>query len=544
MAKVGHLGEIGFLQCALVRCLTCHMGHKRAWRILAICIVAIGCRGSQSVEEVDDDLGARLDGGAKDVADIDAPFVMVDAVDTADTGYDAAVVDALTPVSLLGDAGPSCRLSGPHEGKFVAVDPIRMLDLLFVIDNSGSMQQEQENLRKNFPAMIESLRRLPGGLPDLHLAVISSDGGAGGSAIPGNAACNRPGGDRGIFQTKPACGLQEGANFLKASNNGSQKNFEGSLEDVFGCMADLGTQGCGFEHQLQSLRVALSPKVQPLNSGFLRPGAHLAVVLITDEDDCSANPDSDLFVDPSFAGQHGSFRCNVEGHLCNGTPVVGTISSTPLQNCSVREDGRLISVGTFSRFLKELQGPASVTVSVVAGLPDNPQNASYDVVKHELYAGQAMIDVGPVCSNTTVGSAAPALRLQSFVEAFGDNGSFDSLCSNDLTPALSRIGGFVASRLSPGCVAGKLADNDVTSPGLQARCLVREQIPNSTTGTYDERVVPACAPGLPKPCWRVLEPSAAANVCGASQSQVVIDDDAQTRPRGTRRSIQCLSCDE
>lgn len=514
------------------------------WHILAACSVVIGCRGSESVEGDDDDLGSRRDSGAEDAPAIDAPFAVGDAADASVNKADAAVADALTPQSLLGDAGPGCRLAGPHEGRFVAVDPIRMLDLLFVIDNSGSMKEEQENLRKNFPAMIESLRRLPGGLPDLHLAVISSDVGAGGTAIPGNPACNRPGGDRGAFQTKRACGLQEGANFLKAYNNGSQKNFEGSLEDVFGCMADLGTLGCGFEHQLQALRVALMPQVQPLNSGFLRPGAHLAVVMITDEDDCSAPPDSDLFADPSFVDQLGSFRCNVEGHVCNGAPVVGTLSSTPLKNCSVREDGRLISVGTFTRFLKELEGPASVTVSVVAGLPADPNNASYDVVKQKIEGGPELIDIGPICSSSATGAAAPALRLQSFVQAFGDNGSFDSLCNSDLTPALNRIGGFVASRLSPGCVAGKLVYNDGLNRDLHPRCLVREQIPNPTTGRYDERVLPACAPGQPKPCWDVLEPSAARNVCGVAQSQIVIDDSGEPRPRGTRVSIQCLSCDE
>ena len=35
------------------------------------------------------------------------------------------------------------------------------------------------------------------------------------------------------------------------------------IATVFGCMADLGTQGCGFEHQLQSTRVALYESVTP-----------------------------------------------------------------------------------------------------------------------------------------------------------------------------------------------------------------------------------------------------------------------------------------
>jgi hypothetical protein len=36
----------------------------------------------------------------------------------------------------------------------------------------------------------------------------------------------------------------------------------------------------------------------PENAGFLRPGAALAVLIATDEDDCSADPGSDVFSGP------------------------------------------------------------------------------------------------------------------------------------------------------------------------------------------------------------------------------------------------------
>src|SRR5262245_41344309 len=48
------------------------------------------------------------------------------------------------------------------------------IDILFVVDDSPSMEEEQANLVKNFKAMIDVLKARPGGLPDVHLGVVSS----------------------------------------------------------------------------------------------------------------------------------------------------------------------------------------------------------------------------------------------------------------------------------------------------------------------------------------------------------------------------------
>src|SRR6476659_9131535 len=55
----------------------------------------------------------------------------------------------------------------------------RKIDILFMIDDSISMKPSQDNLLRNFPAFMQVLDELPGGLPDVHIAVVSSDMGAG-----------------------------------------------------------------------------------------------------------------------------------------------------------------------------------------------------------------------------------------------------------------------------------------------------------------------------------------------------------------------------
>src|SRR5690242_16667002 len=57
----------------------------------------------------------------------------------------------------------------------------RNLDVLFVIDDSSGMDAWQNALVAAFPAFVDTLNQLPGGLPDLHLGVVTSDVGTMGA---------------------------------------------------------------------------------------------------------------------------------------------------------------------------------------------------------------------------------------------------------------------------------------------------------------------------------------------------------------------------
>jgi len=222
--------------------------------------------------------------------------------------------------------------------RYYDVNPSRALDILFMIDDSPSMEDKQALLAANTPAFMNVLKNIPGpdgkpGLPDVHVAVISSDLGAGPTAVD---QC-RPGGDRGLFfgaRQKPECGFTDpDARFIVSSQGGTLNNFTGDISAVFGCLARLGSRGCGQEHQLQALRVALYDGVTPENKGFLRPEAYLGIVLLTDEDDCSADPNTDLFTQ-NYPGFAPSWRCAREGHLCNGRAPPSGEFSTPYESCT------------------------------------------------------------------------------------------------------------------------------------------------------------------------------------------------------------------
>ena len=92
----------------------------------------------------------------------------------------------------------------------------RNVDMLFLVDDSSSMRLSQENLNRNFPRFMTTLQAAPQGLPNIHVAVISSDMGAGDGSVVG---CNTTGGKQGIFQYTPrgtctASGLSDGATYI------------------------------------------------------------------------------------------------------------------------------------------------------------------------------------------------------------------------------------------------------------------------------------------------------------------------------------------
>ncbi|MDB4981525.1 MAG: hypothetical protein JWM82_2277, partial [Myxococcales bacterium] len=380
----------------------------------------------------------------------------------------------------------------------------RDVDLLFMVDNSASMTPLQNKLRANFPAFMNVLKGLP--LPNVHIAVVSSDLGAGITGAPG---CTNTGGDQGKFQFAPkdptVCAnaqLNPGQTFL--SNIGGATNYTGDISDAFSCIAALGQGGCGLEHQLASVLRALGADGSPApaeNTGFLRANALLAVVLITNEDDCSAPRDSMVFTDTSKyvsdpLGPLTSYRCNYVGHLCDGHKLPRDAAGGPYQTCVSAEDGVLLNVADVVAALKTLKSdPNQVLVSALTGPPtpyvvndDNtPTNddptRSWPLVRHS-------------CTQADGTYADPSVRISQLLEAFGANGVFNTICADSFTPALQNIAGQIGKRVaSYQCLA---------TAGTSTDCTFVDHVLD-VTGARVDTPVPACATnGGAAPCWALV----------------------------------------
>ena len=462
----------------------------------------------------------------------------------------AAAAPALYACTARSLEAPALKPEPTQTGTIV-LTANRNVDLLFLIDDSPSMDKSQANLRRNFPAFMTALKNLPGGLPNVHIAVVSSDMGAG----DGSEACSAS--KNGIFQHLPpvppdgqapcTTNLNPGATFI--SDIAGAKNYTGNLEDAFSCIAALGQKGCGFEHQFAAITRALgadgnAPPAE--NQGFLRPEAYLAIVMITNEDDCSASPGVPLFDTTGnrrLADQLGpatNFRCNEFGHICDGArpgrlaPNNAVGDTKTYASCVPAEDGFLLSVADTAARLKALKAdPANqVMVAAITG-PEAPYTVEWKASQ--------ISDTGPwpaiknSCVAADTSYADPSIRTSALVKQFGVNGLLLSICDAEFAGALVSIAEKIGEHVAKPCISGRVAKKPGTD---RADCTVVSSAAGDT-GKIIETPIAACADtGGAGPCWQ-LAPGE--GTCPAQTIDVVRDPAAPAVVWETARA-QCSLC--
>lgn len=182
--------------------------------------------------------------------------------------------------------------------------PCTGLDVLFVVDNSGSMGDNQDAFAAAVPGFVQSLSALGIGYEGLHVGVVSTD-----SYDSNPAPCQTLGAlvtvvnPDGYGPEYAECGpYADGHNYMTDADD---------LPVSFACAANLGTTGDGSERPVDAMLEALDGWLaQPggCNEGFHRRGlvgseggvserAGLVVVFITDEEDISSAGDVDDWID-------------------------------------------------------------------------------------------------------------------------------------------------------------------------------------------------------------------------------------------------------
>ncbi len=148
----------------------------------------------------------------------------------------------------------------PVESDFFTLPPTtkKPIDVLFVIDDSASMKNDQESVAANFKSFISSFKD---NQVDFQLGTVTTDmvkvGRKGELVLPGSPAQR--------FLTPDA---------------GSK------LEGQFEAMVNVGVNGSPDERGLAAAKAALSePLRSGANKGFIRKEADLGIVIVGDEDD-------------------------------------------------------------------------------------------------------------------------------------------------------------------------------------------------------------------------------------------------------------------
>ena len=389
------------------------------------------------------------------------------------------------------------------------------IDILFVIDSSQSMSDERESLARWADeflfGVIEHKIELDIGLrPNLHIGVISTNLGAGGHDIVGCEGA----GDEGILQNQPRRPECTGPSdrYIRdvASPDGSRdRNYSGSLSETFACIALLGDQGCGYEQPLEAMKRALSGD-NDHNRGFLRDHALLAVVFVTDEDDCSAR-DPSLFAPnhPGLSWPPSSFRCFEAGVTCD--------SESPdepgrLTGCRASESLFMDHVEPYGDFLRGLKSdPGMVMVASIAG------DKTPVVVTLDPDTGGP--ELKPSCLGETSGSHAfPSVRLHDFMSGFPGRNQFASICADNMAGPLEKVATMVAgtSSRSP-CLLGEVLDTDPAA-GIQPECRVR-YVSNPGTSNASSTEIARCHDSDHSDCYRLVSNS---DICPHTTTQLAL----------------------
>lgn len=370
------------------------------------------------------------------------------------------------------------------------------LDLLFVIDDSATMLDEQQRLAAAIPAFVQALSVSTDGTsqprpPSLHLGVVTTDLGTTGTAdtTPGGTVANCMGAGKDAAMQHGSATF-DGA-FLRDESDGfgpRTTNYSGALTDVVAQMMNVGDQGCPIEQPLAAMERALG---NPANAGFLRDSARFAIVMMSNEDDCSFLHSSFLTSDTSTLGGLGSFRCTRFGVTCDGGGQDTAQMNIPgtKTGCQGNASSEYVTgIDRYATVLRELkQSSRDVLFALIAG-PPSPFTIRLDP------SGTGTPYLGGSCSgdsDSPAPTAVPAARLDDLATRIPNN-TRASIC-DDLVKPMRQLAFRIREQLgSSRCLHAPIAVPQVC-----------EAVDIDAAG--NETVIPMCAEGAAPPCMRITQ---------------------------------------
>jgi len=414
------------------------------------------------------------------------------------------------------------------------------VDVLFVIDNSDGMEAIQQDLQNRISQFLKPFYDLADGgtYANLNLGVVTTDIGAGVAGAPGCTPSGpRGGGDQGLLQAlgrlaTPDCLPPVGGHFIHyvfSGTGGGASNLPPgqTLLKTLTCMIAVGTGGCAYPHTLEAARLALTTDL-PDNLGFLRPEAQLVVVFVTNKDDGSAPPESDLFSGAPAGYPDRYQRQTRAGVVCGQPPAPPPEgpSGGPLADCGPAPNAaglssRLYDVQRYVDFFTQPRrlGGVKDDPTMVALVAIDGTDAPFEVILSDPTTpwGQPYAPCGtpgpscvPVLQRSCAGAspgltADPAVRLEAVVGAVASHKS-TSVCESDYTPALDAAEKVVGSSLGGHCLPRRVPRDGHGQPLFL--CTVTDWSDWLVDGTPVPTDIPACdATHSTVPCW-LVEPKA------------------------------------
>jgi hypothetical protein len=236
---------------------------KYLWALVVLIILIIACNQNNGFDPFDTSGSTSTSTGEESGEE--------DSATATTTG-----ATTWTTTSVGDEESTESGSTMPPPDVMIDEDLCESIDFLFVIDNSGSMNDEQMSLVASFPGFISGIDSYLTTLQSYHVGIVTTDAYAGNS--PG---CDQLGGL--VTSTVMAtCGPYiDGHNFMTENDD---------LLATFPCAAEVGTSGSGIEQPLAAIINALENYIQSpgqCNEGFTTPNSLLVLIIISDEPDFS-----------------------------------------------------------------------------------------------------------------------------------------------------------------------------------------------------------------------------------------------------------------
>lgn len=149
------------------------------------------------------------------------------------------------------------------------------VDILWVVDSSGSMSEEQAYLANNFTNFIQAMDQSS---LDFQTAVTSTDiCRESAPSDPTQIACPT------AYNGSSATHLR--GSFVGDSNHTVLHRDDSNLVSKFQSYTTVGTNGSGFEHGLKASHLAIEKVLAGDNEPLLRNNSFLAIIVVSDEED-------------------------------------------------------------------------------------------------------------------------------------------------------------------------------------------------------------------------------------------------------------------
>ena len=425
---------------------------------------------------------------------------------------------ATTFTDTTGSTGePSCMDS--PDLCTAAISLRRAVDILFVIDNSGSMGGEQGTLAENFASFIDVLENQQVGA-NYRIGITTSAGDGGLRATSCRGRLNEflfTWQFGTIDERQRGCLDNCDIDFISipepwVEKSSGQTNLPPGLgmTEVLQCIGPQGINGPGFERPMEAMRNTLVNDV----AGFVRDDALLAVIFVTDEADCSMTDENIGWISSdegevfwTHPDRSSSGVCWAAGVTCEGGPGV-------YDDCVAEDKDRdglptddedeavLFPVQRYVDVLTDISeqkqmdgGQGEVLVALLAGVPlDYPQTGEI------IYEDSAFEDfnleygIGPGCGQGTETiqnlPGIPPVRLRQFAEAFAtEERNIHSICSDDYSAPLQQIADAIGEVSERACFNGCVTDADEKTAEFEPDCTLFETF----TGATPDMPVPPCA---------------------------------------------------